>query len=121
MQKFDPLLAKKLYEHYIHPLQSGLGITQLRGRFKPSWEVVLVGSLKDLFVAQAREKNLHHYHVGYQKYKPSTNQKHPGHVSDGIVHIVVKNNSATGETTHRLIKVCPEHNPFKLPVERFGA
>lgn len=93
-------------------------VAELRGRFKPSWVVRVEGSMRDLFVQQARDRNLHHYHIGYRFYKSSSDQTYPGDVSDGIVHILVTTNQQTNETIHKLIKVCPHHNPFKLPVDR---
>ncbi|MBD3727182.1 MAG: hypothetical protein IE936_08960 [Moraxella osloensis] len=116
--KADPLLGKCLHKNYIAPIQSGKTVAELRGRFKPSWEVRVEGSMRDLFVQQARNKNLHHFHIGYRIYKTSSDQTYPGDVSDGIVHILVTTNQQTNETVHKLIKVCPHHNPFKLPIDR---
>lgn len=118
--KADPFLGRCLYENYIQAIQKGKSVAELRGRFKPSWEVQVEGRIRDLFVQQARIKNLHHYHIGYRVYKTSTNQTHPGDVSDGIVHIMVLTNQQTQEIIHKLIKVCPQHNPFKLPIDRMA-
>ena len=116
LKKADPFLSQCLFKNYIGPIQAGKNINELEGRFKPSWEVIGNGTMRDLFVKQAKESNLHHYHIGYKYYKASKDQAYYGKVSDGIVHIVISQNAETNKTIHRLIKVSEHHKPFSLPM-----
>ena len=111
-------VTDKLFINFVKPIKNGFTPSDLRGKYKPSWEMKFVNSpMKQAFVKTSKEYNLHHYHFGYQFYKTGNDPKFDGDVSDGIIHTRV--NIANKTTSHVILQVCLKHpSPFKYPFER---
>ena len=100
--------------NYLIPIKNGSAVNQLQGKFKPSWDA----SLNHVFLKFAKKHSLYHYHFGFQFYTSGKDKKYPGDVSSGIVHIVVIDDSSSGDSVHKLVKICTSHTPFRIPVDR---
>jgi|GEM_PF-1966050 hypothetical protein len=84
------LLLRKMFSNFIKLVNNGYEVSELEGKYKPSWEYGEPTSKRhEDWLNEARANNLHHYHVGFVDYnKGSGNDKdYPGRESDGIIHM----------------------------------
>jgi hypothetical protein len=108
-----------LYNNLVKPIQNGYEPPdELRGKYKPSWEMPFRNSpMKDAFMQEAENHNLHHYHFGYKIYTLGNDPIYDGEVSDGIAHTKILNDDKI--RTHQVIEICLTHpSPFKVPFDR---
>lgn len=117
--KLSDAALKALFENFIEPLRRGAEISQLPGKYKPSWEVPDFGTrMQFAFQQVSQEKNLHHYHVGYKFYRNGSDPKYPGKVSDGIAHTMVLLREDPRPETHVILRLDESHpSPFTIPMD----
>lgn len=109
---------KKLYENFVDPLNRNYEISELPGKYKPSWELQpnCTNTMRDALAKAARKNNLHHYHFGYPFYRDGRDPKYAGYESDGIVHTSIHYHGAIDQ--HIIFKIDETHpTPFTIPTD----
>lgn len=103
-----------LWNNLIEPLQNGVAIAELQGKYKPSWIAPpgIRTPIADAMIAFSRKQSLYHYHVGYPYYKTGRDPDYPGDESNAIVHV------RDSETALHLLRMDLEHpSPFIVPTD----
>lgn len=116
-----PEIQDKLYINFIAPLQGGYDISELQGKYKPSW--IVKGSItcpfRKMLVDHSRGNNLYHYHFGHPFYRPGRDPDYPGDESNGIIHTqVLFHDDGNGAwDQHVIFRLDEKHpTPFSVPM-----
>lgn len=90
----DQVLGK-LFDNFIKPLRLNYRVSELEGKYKPSWAIPLTNTcaLRQGLADFAKEHSLYHYHFGYPYYNLGRDSDYPGKESDGIVHTAFISNT----------------------------
>ena len=115
-------LHHKLFINFVQPIKLGYSVSELEGKYKPSWELPLENSsvMRKALAEFARTQDLYHYHFGYPFYKTGKDPKYFGKESDGIIHTVLKTSEKESEQieSHTIHRIDLEHpHPFTVPTQ----
>lgn len=89
LRLLDDSVLRAMYKNFIIPIKRGYEISELQGKYKPSW--IITGrqslTLRAQFADFAKTHQLYHYHFGYPYYQTGRDREYLGDESDGILHI----------------------------------
>ena len=121
LQHKDDTLLRKLFDNFIKPLRLGYTVSELEGKYKPSWELPFESAcpMRNAMVRFAKTNLLYHYHFGFPYYQTGRDPKYPGNESVGIVHtkFITNDNEAESLESHVIFRVDEAHpHPFTIPM-----
>lgn len=110
---------KALFDNFIEPIRNGVDLSDLPGKYKPSWEVPAFGTtMQQAFRKVSEDRNLHHYHIGYRFYQPGNDPDYPGQESEGIAHTMRVVEAENEIETHIILRLDETHpSPFTIPMD----